>query len=119
MTTLARSITGGVDTHLDVHVAATLDERGTLLGVEGFATTEDSYKKLMGWLMTSAPSSWSALEGTGSYERRAHPTPSGGTGFESSKWTAPTDSGGGARASPIPKMPSRLLVPPSRAMRSW
>jgi hypothetical protein len=34
VTTLARSITGGVDTHLDFHVAAALDERGTLLGVE-------------------------------------------------------------------------------------
>jgi hypothetical protein len=28
MTTIARRITGGVDTHLDVHVAAALDERG-------------------------------------------------------------------------------------------
>jgi hypothetical protein len=27
MTTIARRITGGVDTHLDVHVAAALDER--------------------------------------------------------------------------------------------
>jgi hypothetical protein len=26
MTTIARRITGGVDTHLDVHVAAALDE---------------------------------------------------------------------------------------------
>ena len=39
LTNLPRSITGGVDTHLDVHVAAALDERGTLLGVESFATT--------------------------------------------------------------------------------
>ena len=36
MTTLPRQITGGVDTHLDVHVAAALDERGALLGVESF-----------------------------------------------------------------------------------
>ncbi len=28
MTTIARRITGGVDTHLDVHVAAALDELG-------------------------------------------------------------------------------------------
>ncbi len=33
MTTIARRITGGVDTHLDTHVAAALDERGALLGV--------------------------------------------------------------------------------------
>jgi len=44
VTTLARSITGGVDTHLDVHVAAALDERGTLLGVESFAATVDGYE---------------------------------------------------------------------------
>ena len=48
MTNLPRSITGGVDTHLDVHVAAALDERGTLLGVESFATTESGYKNLLG-----------------------------------------------------------------------
>ena len=39
MTTIARRITGGVDTHLDVNVAAALDERGALLGVESFPTT--------------------------------------------------------------------------------
>ena len=48
VTNLARSITGGVDTHLDVHVAAALDDRGALLGVESFATTTDGYKKLLG-----------------------------------------------------------------------
>ena len=48
VTTLARSITGGVDTHLDVHVAAALDERGTLLGVESFPTTENGYKSCSG-----------------------------------------------------------------------
>ena len=63
VTTLARSITGGVDTHLDVHVAAALDERGALLGVESFATTESGYKKLLGGSPTSAPSSWHRLLG--------------------------------------------------------
>jgi hypothetical protein len=31
-----RPVTGGVDTHLDVHVAAALDSTGGLLGVESF-----------------------------------------------------------------------------------
>jgi hypothetical protein len=62
MTNLAPSITGGVDTHLDVHVAAALDERGTLLGVESFATTDSGYKKLLGW------SSWSVSKGPGPME---------------------------------------------------
>ena len=32
-------ITSGVDTHLDVHAAATLDQVGGLLGTASFATT--------------------------------------------------------------------------------
>jgi transposase len=67
VTNLARSITGGVDTHLDVHVAAALDERGTLLGVESFATTENGYKKLLGWLSDFGPVELVGVEGTGSY----------------------------------------------------
>ena len=67
MTNLARSITGGVDTHLDVHVAAALDERGALLGVESFATTETGYKKLLGWLSDFGPVELVGVEGTGSY----------------------------------------------------
>ena len=34
--TQARAITGGVDTHADVHVAAALDPLGGLLGVQQF-----------------------------------------------------------------------------------
>ena len=34
MTTLALRITAGVDTHLDVHVVAALDERGAVVGRE-------------------------------------------------------------------------------------
>jgi len=64
---LARSITGGVDTHLDVHVAAALDDRGALLGVESFATTTDGYKKLLGWLSDFGPVELVGVEGTGSY----------------------------------------------------
>jgi transposase len=67
VTNLARSITGGVDTHLDVHVAAALDERGTLLGVESFSTTERGYKKLLGWLSDFGPLELVGVEGTGSY----------------------------------------------------
>ena len=67
VTNLARSVTGGVDTHLDVHVAAALDERGTLLGVESFATTENGYKKLLGWLSDFGPVELVGVEGTGSY----------------------------------------------------
>ena len=67
VTNLAGSITGGVDTHLDVHVAAALDERGALLGVESFATTTDGYKLLLGWLSDFGPVELVGVEGTGSY----------------------------------------------------
>ena len=46
----ARGITGGVDTHLDVHVAAALDPLGGLLGTERFATNAAGYKALLAWL---------------------------------------------------------------------
>ena len=67
MTTLARSVTGGVDTHLDVHVAAALDEKGTLLGVEYFETTRRGYKKLLAWFENFGPVVLVGVEGTSSY----------------------------------------------------
>ena len=39
MTTMPDEIAGGVDTHLDVHVAAALNAVGGLLGVESFPPT--------------------------------------------------------------------------------
>ena len=50
MTTIARRITGGVDTHLDTHVAAALDERGAQLGVQSFPATAKGYRDLLDWL---------------------------------------------------------------------
>ena len=45
-----RAITGGVDTHADVHVAAALDPVGGLLGVEEFPATPAGYARLLEWL---------------------------------------------------------------------
>src|SRR5260370_635170 len=45
-----RAITGGVDTHADVHVAAALDPIGGLLGVQEFPATPAGYGQLLGWL---------------------------------------------------------------------
>jgi hypothetical protein len=33
------TVTGGIDTHLDFHVAAAVDSNGGVLGVETFDTT--------------------------------------------------------------------------------
>jgi transposase len=67
MTTLPLRITAGVDTHLDVHVAAALDETGSLLGVESFATTTAGYRRLIAWLRGFGQLELVGIEGTGSY----------------------------------------------------
>jgi transposase len=46
----ACAITGGVDTHADVHVAAAPDPIGGLLGVREFPATAAGYSGLLGWL---------------------------------------------------------------------
>ena len=65
--TMPSRITGGVDTHLDVHVAAALDERGGLLGVETFDTTPAGYSGLLEWLSQFGEVELVGVEGTGSY----------------------------------------------------
>jgi transposase len=62
-----RSITGGVDTHLDVHVAAALDDIGGLLGVESFEATTVGNAKLREWLASFGSVVRVGVEGTGSY----------------------------------------------------
>jgi transposase len=67
MTTMPLRITGGVDTHLDVHVVAALDERGALLGVESFDTTRLGYRAALDWLGSFGEVELVGVEGTGSY----------------------------------------------------
>jgi len=67
MTTLPLRITAGVDTHLDVHVVAALDDTGALLGVESFATTTAGYRRLLAWLRGFGQLELVGVEGTGSY----------------------------------------------------
>ena len=63
----ARVITGGVDTHADMHVAAALDAIGGLLGVEEFPVTPAGYAHLLGWLGGFGTVGLIGIEGTGSY----------------------------------------------------
>ncbi|HEV2126412.1 MAG TPA: IS110 family transposase [Chloroflexota bacterium] len=67
MNTMPRGITAGVDTHLDVHVAAALDPIGGLLGVESFATTPAGYRALLEWLRSFGEVTLAGVDGTGSY----------------------------------------------------
>src|SRR6266568_3021374 len=62
-----RAITGGVDTHADVHVAAALDPIGGLLGVQEFPATPAGYGQLLGWLGGFGTVCLAGIEGTGSY----------------------------------------------------
>src|SRR6187549_3814442 len=63
----ARRVTGGVDTHADVHVAAVVDHLGGVLGVEPFETTEAGCQRLIGWMRSHGTVELVGVEGTGSY----------------------------------------------------
>jgi transposase len=60
-------VTGGVDTHQDLHVAAALDQLGRVLGTESFATTIAGYRQLLSWLRRHGQLDKVGVEGTGSY----------------------------------------------------
>src|SRR6476661_3237131 len=62
-----RPVTGGVDTHADVHVAAAVDTNGGVLGVESFATTPGGYLELHHWLRALGAVDRVGVEGTGAY----------------------------------------------------
>ena len=70
MTTMTEArppVTGGVDTHLDVHVAAALDQVGGVLATASFPTTAAGYRQLLTWLRAHGPIDRVGVEGTGSY----------------------------------------------------
>ena len=62
-----RVITGGVDTHAGMHVAAALDSLGGLLGVREFPATAAGYADLLSWLGGFGDLALVGVEGTGSY----------------------------------------------------
>jgi transposase len=67
MTSMTDRITGGVDTHLDVHVAAALNQLGALLGTRSFPATTRGYRQLLVWLRSFGVVELVGVEGTGSY----------------------------------------------------
>jgi transposase len=62
-----RAVTGGVDTHADIHVAAAPDSIGGLLGVQEFPATAAGYARLLNWLGGFGTVCLAGIEGTGSY----------------------------------------------------
>jgi transposase len=64
---LSRAVTGGVDTHLDLNVAAAVDATGGPLGVAQFSTTSAGHGQLLSWLNGFGPVARVGTEGTSSY----------------------------------------------------
>jgi transposase len=67
MTAPAPPVTVGVDTHLDLHVAAVVDQTGRLLGTQGFAASTRGYVALVTWAERFGAVERVGVEGTGTY----------------------------------------------------
>ncbi|HEX6166244.1 MAG TPA: IS110 family transposase [Acidimicrobiales bacterium] len=68
MTAPERCVTGGVDTHADVHVAAVLDSAtGRSLGVESFPADTAGYAALQDWLASHGCVDAVGVESTGAW----------------------------------------------------
>ena len=63
----ARAVTGGIDTHGEVHVAVALDEVGGLPGTKSFSATPEGNSALLSWLSGFGTVGKVGVEGTGSY----------------------------------------------------
>jgi transposase len=60
-------VTGGVDTHKDLHIAAALDQFGRLLGTAAFPTSSVGYQSLHDWLAGFGCLKSIGIEGTGAW----------------------------------------------------
>src|SRR5690348_1253842 len=60
-------VTGGVDTHADVHVAAVVDRVGRVLGTQAFPATAAGYRAAVAWMRAHGELAKVGVEGTGSY----------------------------------------------------
>ena len=60
-------VTGGVDTHLEVHVAVVVDEVGRVLGTQDFAADARGYRALLRWMGGFGTLNRVGVEGTGAY----------------------------------------------------
>jgi transposase len=63
----SRLVVGGVDTHLDEHVAAVVDAVGGVLGVGRFPVTTAGYRQLLAWMRAHGRLARVGVEGTGAY----------------------------------------------------
>jgi len=67
MTVPTGPVTGGVDTHSQIHHAAAIDQVGRPLGDREFPTTPAGYRALLAWLRRYGELGRVGVEGTGAY----------------------------------------------------
>ena len=67
MARIAGPVTGGVDTHADMHVAAVVNQVRRVLGTESFLAGEAGYAGLLAWMRGHGELAGVGVEGTGSY----------------------------------------------------
>ena len=60
-------VTGGVDTHADVHVAAVVDQVSRVLGTQAFPADAAGYRAVMARMSAHGALARVGVEGTGSY----------------------------------------------------
>ena len=99
-----RRVTGGVDTHLDVHVAAALDPLGGLIGTKSFEVNPAGYKSLLSWLESFGAVGKVGVEGNRFLTEPGWRAFFTVTASMSSRSTSRTEPNGVGRASPIPSM---------------
>ena len=63
----ARLVTGGVDTHAEVHVAGMVDQAGRVLGTREFRADAAGYRAALAWMRGHGDLAKVGVEGTGSY----------------------------------------------------
>lgn len=66
-TTKAITVTGGVDTHKDLHVAAVVDDHNRVLATASFPATRQGYGRLLAWMQSHGDLHRVGVECTGSY----------------------------------------------------
>ena len=123
----ASPVTVGVDTHLEQHMAAVIDQTGRLCGTKAFAASTRGYVALVTWAERFGPVERIGVEGTGTYGAglarfvRAY-------GLQVIEVDRPTAAPGGARASrlrstprppPGPPWPGWPPPPPRPATAKW
>ena len=67
MPALATPVTVGVDTHLELHVAAVIDQTGRLCGTQAFPASTRGYVALVTWAEGFGPVERVGVEGTGTF----------------------------------------------------